>query len=289
MKKAFAHTAEFDALIAQTLATISVRRTRFVRDSGDDRPPASSRARDAALRREPAPEGRVERRCRTGAGRLAGAPGQGAVLHEPARSGRGAAHRARVHRAGGVVIKHTNPCGVATGPTLAAAYVARARRRPAVGLRRHRRAESPDRCRRPRRRSPPRSSRRSLRRRSRTTRARSSPRKTNMRVVTADFESRARAWAPRDSRSILGGMLTQDADQVTEARDRGHRTPRPWRPSAIGRGEAAHRDPRRHETPADGGRVDGAALRLARVRARQVEHRDLHHGEPHARRSAPDR
>ena len=39
------------------------------------------------------------------------------------------------------VIKHTNPCGVATGSRAADAYVARARGRPAVGVRRHRRAQ----------------------------------------------------------------------------------------------------------------------------------------------------
>jgi phosphoribosylaminoimidazolecarboxamide formyltransferase / IMP cyclohydrolase len=39
-----------------------------------------------------------------------------------------------------------------------------------------------------------------------------------MRVVTTDFE-RLRGVNHRDTRQILGGLLIQDADQVTEARD----------------------------------------------------------------------
>ena len=122
----------------------------------------------------------------------------------------------------GVVIKHTNPCGVATGRTLADAYV-RARDADAlaafggiVGLNRPLDAD--------------------------TARALTSTfieaviapavvdeaatilaAKTNLRIVTADFERLARILANahlfKDVRSFLGGMLMQDPDRVTEARE----------------------------------------------------------------------
>src|SRR5258708_11667916 len=46
--------------------------------------------------------------------------------------------------------------------------------------------------------------------------------KTNLRVLTADFDV-VRSWKYQESRSILGGMLHQDADRVIEARS-------PWPP-----------------------------------------------------------
>src|SRR5258708_36638567 len=46
--------------------------------------------------------------------------------------------------------------------------------------------------------------------------------KTNLRVLTADFDV-VRSWKYQESRSILGGMLHQDADCVIEARS-------PWPP-----------------------------------------------------------
>ena len=97
----------------------------------------------SALRREPASDGRLVRGGRPRLRRRDRASGQGTVVHEPARSGCGRAHRARVRRAGAVVIKHTNPCGVATGATLAEAYRPGARRRSAVRLRRHRGPQPP--------------------------------------------------------------------------------------------------------------------------------------------------
>jgi phosphoribosylaminoimidazolecarboxamide formyltransferase / IMP cyclohydrolase len=117
----------------------------------------------------------------------------------------------------GVVIKHTNPCGVATGATLAEAYVAAREADPLsafggiVGLNRRLDAETaaaitstfieaviaP-----------------SLADEAREILAK----KPNMRVVTTDFE-RLRGVNHRDTRQILGGLLIQDADQVTEARD----------------------------------------------------------------------
>ena len=97
--------------------------------------------------------------------------------------------------------------------------------------------------------------------------------KANLRVVTADFarwRCDAMAGGCTEVRSILGGILTQDrAIASIEARE-------PW--------------PRRRHAPtsvdearADGRGVDGAALRVARVRARQVEHDHLHRRGSHAR------
>ena len=121
----------------------------------------------------------------------------------------------------GVVIKHTNPCGVATGRSLAEAYV-RAREADAlaafggiVGLNRPIDAD--------------------------TARAITSTfieaviapavddeaaailaTKANLRIVTADFEALTRLLSSdyfKDVRGFLGGMLMQDPDRVIEARD----------------------------------------------------------------------
>jgi phosphoribosylaminoimidazolecarboxamide formyltransferase / IMP cyclohydrolase len=120
----------------------------------------------------------------------------------------------------GVVIKHTNPCGVATGRTIADAYV-RAREADAlsafggiVGLNQVLDAEAAQAL------------------TSTFIEAVIAPgvsddarpilaTKANMRVVTADFEKLARSLAADtpDMRTFLGGMLSQERDQVLEARD----------------------------------------------------------------------
>jgi phosphoribosylaminoimidazolecarboxamide formyltransferase/IMP cyclohydrolase len=127
----------------------------------------------------------------------------------------------------GVVIKHTNPCGVATGATLDEAYV-RAREADAlsafggiVGLNRPLDAATakaltatfieaviaP-----------------ALDEDARTILAA----KANLRVITTDF-SKAFATVmetePREMRTFLGGALTQEPDRVVEAAD-------PWPPAA---------------------------------------------------------
>ena len=122
----------------------------------------------------------------------------------------------------GVVIKHTNPCGVATGQTLADAYVRAREADPLsafggiVGLNRRLDTE--------------------------TARALTSTfieaviapavdddarpilaTKNNLRVVTADFEAMRKAWTEfgefQEVRGFLGGILMQDPDRVAEARD----------------------------------------------------------------------
>jgi phosphoribosylaminoimidazolecarboxamide formyltransferase/IMP cyclohydrolase len=122
----------------------------------------------------------------------------------------------------GVVIKHTNPCGVATGSSIADAYVRAREADPLaafggiVGLNRTLDAD--------------------------TARAITGTfieavvapgvsdeassllaAKPNLRVVTADFTRLARLMTGehfREVRSFLGGVLMQDPDRVIEARDR---------------------------------------------------------------------
>ena len=93
-------------------------------------------------------------------------------------------------------------------------------------------------------------------------------RRANMRVVAADFERLRRGGrrVPVDSR--------RDARAGA----------RPRRRSAAGVAgrPAARRAARRDEARADGGGVAGAQVRVARVRARQVEHHHLHRRQPDA-------
>src|SRR5262249_47728714 len=124
------------------------------------------------------------------------------------------------------VIKHTNPCGVATGQTIADAYV-RARDADAlsafggiVGLNRPLDTEVANAL------------------KATFIEAVIAPSiddtareilaaKQNLRVVTADFDAMLTAWTNRPAeeyRTFLGGVLAQERDRVTEAQD-------PW-PSA---------------------------------------------------------
>ena len=79
--------------------------------------------------------------------------------------------------------------------------------------------------------------------------------KSNMRVVIADFDQLERLKT-RDVRSVLGAVLVQDGDRVVEATA-------PW-PSNDLRVVT--------QTTADAAGVDGAALCVAPLRAREVEH-----------------
>ena len=122
MQKAFAHTG------AVRLADRA--------DDGND--PVPGRRVRARRRREAAGQlGAEQSRCATAKTRtrrprgcrgrsrpaVAGAPGQGAVVHEPARSRRRARIVLEFSEPAATVIKHTNPCGTATGATIAEAYV----------------------------------------------------------------------------------------------------------------------------------------------------------------------
>ncbi len=148
-RKAFAHTAEYDAAIAARTRTGSGgrdgafdadrRRGRACRPPvrlGPRRPSTCATARTRTRR----PPGTAARRTTAGSTVHAG---QGTVVHQPARPRLGRARsRWEFDEPAAVVIKHTNPCGAATGAVAGRGLRPRARRRPAVGLRRHRRPES---------------------------------------------------------------------------------------------------------------------------------------------------
>jgi phosphoribosylaminoimidazolecarboxamide formyltransferase/IMP cyclohydrolase len=222
MQKAFAHTAQFDGLIAMTLQQITVKGDTFSR----------------------APLRRTHKRQDL---RYGENPHQKAAWME---SGLSLAAKWTVHQGkelsytnlldldaavrialeftepAAVVIKHTNPCGTATGAAIAEAYVRAREADPLsafggiVGLNRELDAE--------------------------TARAITSTfieaviapsiaadardilaKKTNMRVITADFAAMAAQptvigdgehAVGTEMRTFLGGMLAQEPDRVIEAR-----------------------------------------------------------------------
>jgi phosphoribosylaminoimidazolecarboxamide formyltransferase/IMP cyclohydrolase len=216
MRKAFDHTAKYDMTIAVTLATVQTAGGAMTRgplkhpDKRDLRYGENPHQKAVWM---PRPEG-------WGA---SWAVHQGKELSFTNLLDLDAAARIALEftEPAAIVIKHTNPCGVATGATIADAYVA-AREADAlsafggiVGLNRALDAE--------------------------TARALTSTfieaviapsldddargilgGKPNMRVVTADLRrgtEGAGADELSDARTFLGGMLLQQPDRVTEARD----------------------------------------------------------------------
>jgi phosphoribosylaminoimidazolecarboxamide formyltransferase / IMP cyclohydrolase len=216
MKKAFAHTGQYDTTIATTLLAVDVA--------------GGAMTRHPVVTRHPEPKAlRYGENPHQAASWLPSEPPmgpswqvhQGKELSFTNLLDLDAAARIALEftEPVGVVIKHTNPCGVATGATLAEAYV-RAREADAlsafggiVGLNRPLDAE--------------------------TARALTSTfieaviapavaddarailaAKQNLRVITGDFDGLARMWSAseqRDSRSFLGGILRQEPDRVSEA------------------------------------------------------------------------
>ena len=282
-RRAFAHTAAYDATIASTLETIGSEADPFAR-------PAESPALPATMRLS-LPQRRVLRygenphqpaawyADRAGAGlqRRRDQAGQGAVLHQPARPRRRGAHRARVRRAGGGGHQARQP--VRRGHRRRRSPQAYVTARDAdalsafggiIGLNRALDVETAQAI--------------------VTTfiEAVIAPAvdeaalailaaKKNLRVLTADFAPFRDAARPGvELRSILGGVLVQERDRVVEARDAVAR--------AAGDGAA-----RRDDASADGGGVAGAALRLARLRAHQVEHDPVHRRRIAPAPSAPAR
>jgi phosphoribosylaminoimidazolecarboxamide formyltransferase/IMP cyclohydrolase len=106
-RKAFAHTAAYDAAIAGTLGEFSTADGELKRTIGPSVTPARlafslQKIKELRYGENPASTGRVvRRRPRIRSRGRAGAAGQGAVIHEPARPRFGVAYRPRVHRAGG--------------------------------------------------------------------------------------------------------------------------------------------------------------------------------------------
>jgi phosphoribosylaminoimidazolecarboxamide formyltransferase / IMP cyclohydrolase len=223
-RRAFAHTAAYDATIAGTLAGVHVddaRRT-FSRESGSGSAalpqvwqPALLKIRDLRYGENPHQPGAWYAET---AGRGFG----GATVHQGKELSftnlldLDAAARLALEftEPAAVVIKHTNPCGVATGASLAEAYVRAREADPLsafggiVGLNRPLDAD--------------------------TARALTATfieaviapglakaddvlpilgAKANLRVVTAAFD----ATGDRDARSILGAWLVQSRDRVSEA------------------------------------------------------------------------
>src|SRR6185437_6419663 len=112
MKKAFAHTAEFDTLIARTLGTITCDEERFTRAAGAERtlrygenPHQQAKWIQAASAKWQTHQGKEL--SYTNLLDLDAALRIVLEFTEPTAA----------------VIKHTNPCGTATGATIAEAYV----------------------------------------------------------------------------------------------------------------------------------------------------------------------
>jgi phosphoribosylaminoimidazolecarboxamide formyltransferase / IMP cyclohydrolase len=230
MRKAFAHTAEFDSLIVQTMETVGWTGTDFERQGGSISTYRSIEVPSKPLRYGENPHQTAEW------GSLPAGMGdwqvhQGKELSYTNLLDLDAALRIAVEftEPAAVVIKHTNPCGVATGATIGEAYVAAREADPLsafggiVGLNHAIDAGTAAAI------------------TSTFIEAVIAPsieedarailsKKANMRVLTTDFNGvREGVW--REMRSILGGILTQDADRVSEARAP---WPPPSRPDSSG-------------------------------------------------------
>ena len=227
-RRAFAHTGRYDTAIASTLAETTVRDAQFMRDSGHAPFAPDHLAIDGRKLRDlrygenphqPAAWYALDPEAGLGAPDVL----QGKELSFTNLLDLDAAARIVVEfdEPAAVVIKHTNPCGAATGAAIAEAYV-RAREADALaafgGIIGLNRAVDVD-----------------------TARAIVSTfieaviapavdeaarpilaGKPNLRVVVAAFEAFARPDGPtslrREIRSVLGALLVQERDQVTEAR-----------------------------------------------------------------------
>jgi len=216
MQKAFAHTAQYDATIAGALQQVELA------DGTIRRGPALSQAARKDLRygeNPHQPAGWIEGRPEQRSWRVH----QGKELSYTNLLDLDAAARIVLEFAepASAVIKHTNPCGVATGKTIADAYVS-ARDADAlsafggiVGLNRRLDVDVANAL------------------KATFIEAVIAPSiddnareilaaKQNLRVVTADFDALLAAGAARpveEYRTFLGGVLAQERDRVTEAQD----------------------------------------------------------------------
>jgi phosphoribosylaminoimidazolecarboxamide formyltransferase/IMP cyclohydrolase len=211
VQKAFAHTAQYDTLIAETLRTVRWADQQFIRQAGVD-------ARKRMLRYGENPH-------QTAEWTQLASPGeqgewrvhQGKELSYTNLLDLDAALRIVLEftEPAAVVIKHTNPCGAATGASIAEAYVRARDADPLsafggiVGVNRVIDVETAQAI------------------TSTFIEAVIAPGvvqeaqevlagKKNMRVVTTDFEA-ITPWP--ELRSIKSGVLSQESDRVTEARD----------------------------------------------------------------------
>ena len=220
MKKAFAHTAEFDSLISQTLETIDCHGSDLVRRSYVISTYSTVEVESKALRYGENPHQQAHWDPfppEMGNWQVH----QGKELSYTNLLDLDAALRIALEftEPAAVVIKHTNPCGTATGRTISDAYVRAREADPLsafggiVGLNREIDAETAKAI------------------TSTFIEAVMAPsiaaaareilaKKTNLRVLTTDFDI-VRRWEYQETRSILGGLLHQEVDRVSEA-------VRPW-------------------------------------------------------------
>jgi phosphoribosylaminoimidazolecarboxamide formyltransferase/IMP cyclohydrolase len=220
-RKAFAHTAAYDAAIAAELGTVSVVDTVFTRQAGAGTAPERltlglEKVQDLRYGENPhQPASWYAESPRSGLGQAQ--VWQGKELSYTNLLDLDAAARIVLEfsEPAAAVIKHTNPCGAATGASAADAYVRAREADPQSafgGIVAINRAIDVE-----------------------TARALVSTRldaviapsiddearailaqKAQMRVVTTDF-ARLTQQAGRDLRSILGAVLVQDRDRVVEA------------------------------------------------------------------------
>jgi len=229
MKRAFMHTGQYDGTIAMTMAHVDVAGGAMTRKAEKRPTPSPGRRRNLRYGENPHQLGRWDPRVDE---ENQWQVHQGKELSYTNLLDLDAALRIVLEftEPTAVVIKHTNPCGVATGATIAQAYMG-ARDADSlsafggiVGVNQPVDAETA--------RAITATFIEALIAPSITEEARAIlATKTNMRVVTAAFDSMlvdgttGSNWS--DVRSFLGGMLLQDLDRVVEARD-------PWPPSPQG-------------------------------------------------------
>ena len=217
MKKAFAHTGQYDTTIATAMGAVSVEDGAMTRSGSGVLPPAKT------LRYGENPHQEASWIPADPPLLTPWTVHQGKELSFTNLLDLDAATRIALEftEPVGVVIKHTNPCGVATGATLASAYVRAREADPLsayggiVGLNRVLDAE--------------------------TARALTSSfieaviapgidddarpilaTRTNLRVVTVEFDQVLANWSSprmREMRTFLGGVLLQQRDHVEEARE----------------------------------------------------------------------
>lgn len=221
-RKALGHTAAYDTTIAATLGEVRHNGTEFVRERGGDVLPAIwvptlTKMRDLRYGENPHQKGALYSSGKLGfsAANIL----QGKELSFTNLLDLDAAVRIALEftEPAAVVIKHTNPCGVATGTDAAAAYLRAREADPLsafggiVGLNREITVDvakalissfieaviAP-----------------SIEPTGEALKVLSA--KPNMRVVTASFDGLEHAL---DAKSILGGWLVQTRDRVGEARD----------------------------------------------------------------------
>jgi phosphoribosylaminoimidazolecarboxamide formyltransferase/IMP cyclohydrolase len=215
MRKAFAHTGEYDRIIALALDHVDVEGTQFTRT-----PVAEGRAERRVLRYGENPHQKAEWLLNPEGSTHEWQVHQGKELSFTNLLDLDAAARIALEfsEPAGVVVKHTNPCGAATGATTVEAYV-RAREADPLsafgGIVAVNRPLDEE-----------------------TARALTSTfieaviapavsdaslgilaKKPNLRVVTVDFAALAdsRHDGDLEMRSFLGGMLQQERDRVIEA------------------------------------------------------------------------